>query len=485
MIGPGSLIDRIDDLLNPIIVRELRQVVRGKFIWSVLILFLVFQCAILSISIAGRGMTSRSVGMDTLSFLFSILFFASFLLIPLFNGFKFAREQSEGSDELLFITTITPEAIIRGKFAASMIFILMLYSAFSPFMAMTFFLSGVDLPMTFMTLFIAFILSAVGSMAQICFATLARDGHSQQFFRGIAVFVQITTFFSISGSGSDMLRYGASSYFGSSDPLPVVISIVLGSLALTYFLYLASAAVISPAGSNRMYPVRRGATVIWLLSLILAVFWAERHGTGSFLFTWLVAVSSLLVIAVLVAVSERDFLTERVAREIPHKRPFRDLAFLMYSGAAGGIAWVIVMMLLTVCVIAFFPFNTGISSLRGLSEAMPAFMIFTVYCLAYAMIGSVIRRKLLYNYIEIRNTWVVALLVCTAFSILPVFLGAFTGFDAESLMIGNPFMMAANKLEGGFFAALFFLLAIILNFRWLSRQYKAFMTAGNSDDQQL
>ena len=139
MIGPGSLIDRIDDLLNPIIVRELRQVVRGKFIWSVLILFLVFQCAILSISIAGRGMTSRSVGMDTLSFLFSILFFASFLLIPLFNGFKFAREQSEGSDELLFITTITPEAIIRGKFAASMIFILMLYSAFSPFMAMTFF----------------------------------------------------------------------------------------------------------------------------------------------------------------------------------------------------------------------------------------------------------------------------------------------------------------------------------------------------------
>jgi hypothetical protein len=117
----ANLLDRLDDGLNPIIVKELRQVARGRFFWGVLILFLVIQCGVLSLAIADRGFTNRSVGAETLLFLFFFLFFASYVLIPLNTGFRFARERNEGSDELLYITTITPPRDNSRKFAASMV----------------------------------------------------------------------------------------------------------------------------------------------------------------------------------------------------------------------------------------------------------------------------------------------------------------------------------------------------------------------------
>jgi hypothetical protein len=186
-----------------------------------------------------------------------------------------------------------------------------------------------------------------------------------------------------------------------------------------------------------------------------------------------------------VAVSERDFLTERVSREIPPGILQRRLAFLLYSGSAGGLCWVACMSILTFGVSQFFPGLSGVSGLSRVSETSISFMVFMSYCLAYALFASLIRRKLLNRFIEARNTWVVALLVFTAFSIFPVFLGAFTGFEAELLMIGNPFMMTLNKDEGVLFGLVAFLLALILNSRWLSRQYAEFLSAGSHNDQQL
>ncbi|EKD83939.1 MAG: hypothetical protein ACD_39C00350G0002, partial [uncultured bacterium] len=137
MTAVNTIIDRLDERINPIIVKELRQIVRGKFFWGVLILFLGFQCVVLSLSLADQNVHYGNTGQETLMFLYAVLFLASFAIIPIYSGFRFSRERSEGSDELLFITTITPQAIIRGKFAAAFLIILLINSAFAPFMSMT------------------------------------------------------------------------------------------------------------------------------------------------------------------------------------------------------------------------------------------------------------------------------------------------------------------------------------------------------------
>lgn len=474
-----SLYNRFDDLLNPIIVKELRQVVRGKFFWGVLILFLGFQCVVLSLSIADRGLTSRSIGAETLTFLFGILFFTSFVIVPVYNAVKFAKERNDGSDELLFITTITPQTIVKGKFAAAMVFIFLLYSAFSPFMAMTFFLSGVDLPMTFMALLIGLLFSAAGAMGQICFAALARDSHSQQFFRGFGIFVQISAFFSIAGAGSDMVHYGTGRLFAAQDTTSTILSLILCAVGVIYFFYRASAAIIAPAGANRMYQVRLSAFVIWIGSLLLAVWWAMATMSARFIIVWGGLVCAGLCLAIAVAVSERDCLSERIAREIPRNPLKRRLAFLFYSGSAGGLAWIACLGILTIVTMHLFSAVSGIKHSSDLGEFSIAIFSFLCYGLGYGLIASIIRRKFFSSLMDVRNTWVVLLLVSVAFAVLPMFFWVFTGSDSEMFMLGNPFASLSRDryLDGFLFGLMVMMTGLIINLPWLRRQVKEFSAA--------
>ncbi|HNX74554.1 MAG TPA: hypothetical protein PLM07_10700 [Candidatus Rifleibacterium sp.] len=478
-----TLYNRFDDLLNPIIVKELRQVVRGKFFWGVLLLFLAFQCAVLSLSIADRGMSSRSIGGETLAFLFGILFFASFVLIPIQNGFKFSTERNDGSDELLFITTITPETIIKGKFYAAMVFILLLFSAFAPFMAMTFFLSGVDMPLTFLTLFFALLISAAGAMGQICFAALAHDAQSNKAFRAIGGMAQMMAFFAISGTGAEMVQYGPGRFMGSSHAGLLIVSVILFCLAAVSFFYRAAASIIAPAGANRMLPVRKCGLFIWLGSLILSLLWAIQENSGKFLVSWAALICVGLVLATMVAVSERDSLSERVAREIPANPLKKRLAFLFYSGSAGGLAWVVLIMLITLLTMNFFPRALGLHQTGDLPDATVAILSFLGYCIGYGLLASYIRRLFFSSLVDIRNTWIIMFLVTAFCSVVPMFIWAVTGSDYELFLLGNPFIALSRDRSDAAqaFGMLLAAGAVFINLPWLKRQLNEFFKAGDQN----
>lgn len=480
MTGVATLIEKIDDNLNPIIVKELRQIVRGRFFWGVLILFLGIQCAVLSLSIADRGLTSRSVGAETLTFLFAFLFLASFALIPVHSGFSFAKERSEGSDELLFITTITPYAIIRGKFAASMIIILMLFSAFAPFMAMTFFLSGVDLGVTFFILAYGLLLSAGGTILQICFGSLARDASAYQFFRISGLAFQVFAYLSINAISSDIIRYGMGRVFSSSYLWASVFSSALIIGLIGYFLYIAAAAVIFPGGANRMLPVRVCLTVIWLVSLGLCLYWGTVLGDFRILYAWGYLINFALSCLYALAVSERDYVTDRVAREIPDSGSRRYLAFLFFSGSAGGICWTAGMQIATFLAANFF----GGGSLTHIGyDTRSEYLIYTLglgcFCAGYALIASFVRRNFLSSFIDVRNTWVVALCVAALFAIAPMFLGSILGVDSDTMMAGSPLIFFQRSgMEFGFLTSLVLVgIGLILNVVWIRTQIVEFFEA--------
>jgi ABC-type transport system involved in multi-copper enzyme maturation permease subunit len=476
----AGIIEKIDDHLNPIIVKELRQVVRGKFFWGVLVLFLGFQCAVLSLSLADQSVSNNNVGAETLTFLFGILFLGCFAVIPLHSGFRFAKERQENSEELLFITTITPHSIIWGKFAASMAFILLIFSAFAPFMAMTFFLSGVDMPMMFLVLFLGLIVCAGGTILQIAIGSLARDGNVFNLLRGVGLFIQVSLFFSLTGMVSEILRYGASRTFGTTNFYGAIFTIAFFIICFAYFFYLAAAAVVSPAGTNIMRPVRSFLSKFWLMSLAVMIYWTSVSGK-ELIFGWGFAAVFLINIVFLIAISERDYLTRRVARELPQGTLGRRLGFLLSSGAAGGIAWCILMILATVGVIVaasmLVPMAGHISTV--FSGFFKFSFGFTGYVLGYSLVAVFIRRVFLYNYVSARNTWGVALVVFAFFALAPMFLGVFVGARSELLMIGNPFAIASSRSEvmGLAFASLLTVVGVLLNAPWFGRQFREFHEA--------
>jgi hypothetical protein len=481
MINFAGIVERIDDRLNPIIVKELRQVVRGRFFWGVLVLFLGFQCAVLSLSIADRGMSNSSVGADTLTFLFAILFLGCFTVIPLYSGFRFAKERGESSEELLFITTITPQSIIRGKFAASMAFVLLIFSAFAPFMAMTFFLSGVDMPMMFLILFLGLLLCGVATILQIALGSLARDVSAFNLLRGVGLFIQVSMFFTLTSMVSDIIRYGASRMFGLTNFQLALTTTVFFIVGAGYFLYLAAAAVVSPAGSNRMYPVRRFLTLFWLLSFAFTAYWAYITSEVQIFFAWsFISIISLNFMLV-VSVSERDYLTRRVAKEIPDNFWGSRYAFFFSSGAANGLVWCLALIGGTIAAITLLDkINASYAySSSTLSEFYQFAFGFSAYIFAYSLIASFIRRVFLSEYISVRNTWVVALIVCAVFALLPMFFGIFAGSNSDVLMIGNPFSIVSHRSRdlGTTFAIAMSIVALVINFPWLLRQIKEFFAA--------
>ena len=155
--------ERLSDRLNPIVVKELRQAVRSRFVVTVLLLFLLVQVCYLGLHLVlgqiGGSMESLEfkAGRDVFAALQGILSFTCMLFIPLYTGLRLSAERSEINVDLMFITTLRPGAIISGKMAAALVLCLMIFAACAPFMVFTYFLRGVDWPSIFFVVILDFL----------------------------------------------------------------------------------------------------------------------------------------------------------------------------------------------------------------------------------------------------------------------------------------------------------------------------------------
>ncbi len=128
---------RVDDLLNPIVVKELRQAVKSRIVMAALMLFLLLQLGILLvILVKGEYRTANSLnlyaGRGTFEILQGVLLGTCMLLIPAYAGVRLAAEHSDTNVDLLFISTLRARAIIAGKFQAAIVLILLIFSAVRP-----------------------------------------------------------------------------------------------------------------------------------------------------------------------------------------------------------------------------------------------------------------------------------------------------------------------------------------------------------------
>ena len=106
-----TLRERFDDGINPIVVKELRQAVRGRFVVTVITLSLAAQLiavAVLAVTerISLQNVNAQPVGLGAFMTIFTLLFTACIFFVPMYSGFRMASERSDTNVDLLFITTI-------------------------------------------------------------------------------------------------------------------------------------------------------------------------------------------------------------------------------------------------------------------------------------------------------------------------------------------------------------------------------------------
>src|SRR5579884_1934259 len=172
------LLETIDDALNPIVVKELRQAVQSRMVVGVLLLFLLLQLAVMGTylllnSVSGRlDQSDFQAGRDMFGILQGILLGTCMLFLPGYTGARLAAERSDTNVDLLFITTLRPRAIISGKMVAALVLAVMIFSACMPFMAFTYFLRGIDVPSIVVVITLDFLAVMSSVMLSIFVAVL-------------------------------------------------------------------------------------------------------------------------------------------------------------------------------------------------------------------------------------------------------------------------------------------------------------------------
>ncbi len=437
----GDSLEKMNDRLNPIVVKELRQAVQGKFLIVVVICFLCIQLLAMGIFLITDESISESfdAGLKIFRVLLWNLLTTCVLFVPAYTGFRLISERADANVDLLFITTLRPRSIIWGKFLAAIILTVLLYSACMPFMTFTYLLRGIDLPSIFILLALDFVVVAVSIQCAILIGCIPAN-RGLKVILGVVwlviIFVglNIITLFSMF-----LLDFGIGSQLDSWKFWRGALGVLAGGGAFIGLLALLSIALISPLSTNRALPVRIFVTATWLLTGIGAAIWSI--GVNDFVPIWVWGVVHILLhsIGLFIAVSERESLGQRVRQTIPRRWLLRPLAFLFYSGAGGGVAWSSLTIALTLLsmvgwLIAFPHMETGNEMVL-----IGVLAVLGLYTFSYVLAASLIRRRFLSDRVTGAYTWMIALvLLGITTAIIPLILFFFYGEWEENWLVASP-----------------------------------------------
>ena len=433
--------EKINDALNPIVVKELRQAVHGKFLIIVLMLFLVVQLFTMGIFLANESASlSFNAGRTIFVVLSSILLATCLLFVPAYTGIRLASERSDANVDLLFITTLRPRSIIWGKFLSALILTILLYSTCMPFMTFTYLLRGIDLPSIFILLALNFIIIAVGIQSAILIGCIPTNRVFKAILGVIWLVTTVGVFVSTRFLSAELLNAGIGSQFNSWEFWRGALSVLGGGAALIGILVLLSVALISPLSTNRALPVRVFVTTVWLLSGVGMAIWAITINQFYPIGLWASLHIFLYCIALFIAISEREHLGQRVRQSIPREWVLRPLAFLFYSGAAGGVVWSSLMIFLTLLIMVVSPIVFPNMQYADDMEPIGTLAAMGLYTFSYALAASFIRRALLANRVASSYTWIIGLILFViASTIIPLLLFFASGKWTEEWFIASPF----------------------------------------------
>lgn len=486
MSALARTLDRIDDWMNPIAVKELRQAVRGKFVMVALILSLLGQLVTVAVISISTALESNVMSGGTTAFtaLFTVVFTAGVFLVPMYAGFRMAAERADTNPDLLFITTIRPRTIVLGKVTAVSALVILLFSSALPFLMFSYVLRGIDFVSMGVLIALAIVVVISHAITALFIGALPTSRPFKillglGFFLGtIGVYAPVLAF------ASEVLRMGMGVMAGRTQFWTGFLSFIISMLVMDAVLLVLTTAMITPAAANRALPIRIMLFTTWLLSFGAALWASHAANHAGVLQVWSVFQVVLITIVLLSATSERESWGPRVARTIPENPFKRAVAFLFYSGGAGGTVWAIVMYTLTIAAYVTTVELSVFTNPREPLNIVQPLIDGALAMIGYAMTAVLLRRKVL-RRVPPGRTWGLVLALFIVLTVLPPI--AILTRDAETsdwgtyvhiTTMANPFptMMREESLRNSrtIVLGLWAFLSMLGNAPWFASQVRGF-----------
>jgi hypothetical protein len=450
-----GMLDLLDDRINPIVVKELRQAVKSRLVMAALLLLLLLQVVILGCFLLwGQIRHGESVdyqaGRTIFLTLQGIMMGTCMLLIPAYAGVRLAAERSDTNVDLLFISTLKPRAIVWGKFLAAVVLVLLIFSACAPFMTFTYLLRGIDIPSILLVLGIDLLAVLLATMMAIFFAAVPTNLALKIVLLLIAFVALIFQLWSAIAASVGILELGPRLRLDMPEFWAAFAVSVTGILALMGLLFVWSVAVVSPPSANRALRVRLYNLAVWTVTAVAAWWGTSVIKHPGFLYTWQGLMLFLFCLQLVISINERDHWGPRVLRAIPRNGLLRFVAFLTYSGAAGGLLYGVLMLALTI--------GLGTAAVFWWKDRYPypvrtelglVAKVMTVICLyvyAYALTAVLCRRTFFSSMLKPVFTWVLMLVLAALGSALPYLIILVVPQNSLQFEMDNTWILLPNPI---------------------------------------
>lgn len=450
-----------DDWLNPIAVKELRQAVRGKFVAVALILSLIGQLLAIALLMITTSLTTTVVtgftpapGRMAFAALYGVLFIICIFLIPAYTGIRMAAERGDTHADLLFITTIRPRTIVFGKLITVVLLVVLIFSASLPFLVFSYVLRGIDLVSILVMLVIA-VTAVISHSVLALFLGALPASKPFKVLLAVAFFLgTFLTFPMVFAFETQLLGAGFGPSVMTSRFMSGLGAFLAMMLVIDAILVVVTIALISPAVANRALAIRAMLAAMWAVAFGGAAIATLVSARDELLRTWAVLFVVLISFVLLSASGERESWAPRIARTIPDHPLRRVLAFLFYSGNAGGVLWSILFYGATIGLYEIVEYllqrqpsvRASVDITRGLADA-------ALCMLAYTLTATLVRRRWL-SRVPPRVTWAIVLGLFVLLALFPGIIALIVDAQAKQLSeltqiatFANPFPMSARFAE--------------------------------------
>jgi hypothetical protein len=191
MNGTHAFLDRLEhlsDWLSPLVVKEVRQAVRGREFHYSFGLSLLAGLAVAFFGAADALTGAGTSGRWTFAALMGCLTLLGLAVVPLGTFSALRNERLEQTLELITLTALSPRRVVIGKLLAQGVKLATLFAGLAPFIAMSFLLGGIDFGTILVSLLVLFMWSLWACAACLFLSSLLKTrAMSGLVFGGVGI----------------------------------------------------------------------------------------------------------------------------------------------------------------------------------------------------------------------------------------------------------------------------------------------------------
>lgn len=332
---------RLEQHLNPVLVKEVRQALRGKrFRGS--FGFTVFAGLFVAISVLLANASTavlRPIGSDFFIGTFSCLAVAVLAFVPL-NAFNsMGAEFEENTFDMLVISRLRPRQIVLGKLLASGVLALLHFSAFGFFIVFAFLFGGINPSVVFFSLPALALLSLTISSLALCFSSLSQKRMARVTLTLVLASICLAVVFGTIGMVVGSTERGFD--FRSNDVQQTLGFALVAAFTVTSLSLGISASRLAHPEENRSTSLRVGGFIASMLVLGWGLWVFQVYGSVEVFYVGASVAAAVAALVGLFFATERETLGRRVANTLPRSMVLRALALPWLPGGARGFLWML------------------------------------------------------------------------------------------------------------------------------------------------